>query len=216
MKNRSLVIGLIAMVIAGLTALWLYPKSTQNDGPVAKPGPSTSNHAVRDSPTFGTMMSRVVVVEWFDPECEGCRAVHPGFEKIISDYSNRVHFVLRYMPFHKNSLYAAAVLEEARELGKFKEALDILFEKQPEWGSHGAPRPDLIPVYLEKLGIPKEKLERSYVIQKHGAKIKRDEDDGLKAGVTATPTFFINGQPLAELGDRQLRAAIDRALSLAK
>ena len=214
MKTRTLVVGSIALVIGVVVALLYYSQSSQKDVPLGKQGP-TSNFAVGNSPTFGNMMSRVVVVEWFDPECEGCRAIHPVFEKIIADYSSRVHFVLRYMPFHGNSLYAASVLEEARELGKFKEALDILFEKQPEWASHRAPRPDLIPTYLEKLGIPKEKLERSYVIQKHGATIKRDEDEGLKAGVRATPTFFVNGQPLSELGERPLRAAIDRALSQA-
>ena len=216
MKARTWVVGSIALVIGAVVAFFYFSQPSQKEAPAAQQGPSTSNFAVKNSPAFGNMMSRVVVVEWFDPECEGCRAVHPGFEKIISDYSSRVYFVLRYMPFHSNSMYAASVLEEARELGKFKEALDIIFEKQPEWGSHHAPRPDLIPSYLEKLGIPKEKLERSYVIQKHGAKIKLDEEDGLKAGVRATPTFFVNGQPLPELGDKQLRAAIDRALSQTK
>ena len=216
MKARVWVVGSIALVIGAVVALLYYSQSSEKDVPVGKQSPSTSSFAVGQSPAFGNMMSRVVVVEWFDPECEGCRAIHPIFEKIISDYSDQVHFVLRYMPFHKNSLYAASVLEEARELGKFKEALDILFEKQPEWASHRAPRPDLIPTYLEKLGIPKEKLERSYVTQKHGAKIKRDEDEGLKAGVRATPTFFVNGQQLPELGDQPLRAAINRALSQGK
>ena len=116
------------------------------------------------------------------------------------------------MPFHKNSLYAAAVLEEAWELGKFKEALSIMFQRQPEWARHGAPRPDLIPVLLEPLGIPKEKLERTYVIQKHSAKITLDEEDRLKVGVRATPTFFVNGELLSELGDEPLRAAINKAL----
>jgi hypothetical protein len=52
----------------------------------------------------------------------------------VANYADRPLFVVRYMPSHKNSLYAAAVLEEARQQGKFNEALDILFEKQPEWG----------------------------------------------------------------------------------
>jgi protein-disulfide isomerase len=97
-------------------------------------------------------------------------------------------------------------------MGKFKEALEILFEKQPEWGSHRDPRPDLIPSYLVPLGIPKEKLERSYVIQKHGAKIKRDEDDGVSAGVGGTPTLFVNGQKVSVLSEEALRKAIDTAL----
>lgn len=225
MKYKVLFIGCIAIAIAGLIGLALYARSVPNavpvekqrpvskERPVQKQAPDTSTFVRFHSPAFGNRSSKVLVVEWFDPECEGCRAIHPAFEKIVFDYSDRVHFVLRYMPFHKNSLYAAAVLEEARELGKFKEALNILFQKQPEWARHGAPRPELIPIYLERLGIPKEKLERSYVIEKHGAKIKVDEDDGLRAGVRATPTFFVNGEPLSELGEDPLRAAINKALS---
>lgn len=222
------VIGAIAAAIVGLTALAYYTNATsrtvpvQNETTAQKATPVKAPSADRSilvrwhSPSFGNKSAGVTVVEWFDPECEGCRAVHPAFEKIMFDYSDRVHFVLRYMPFHKNSLYAASVLEEARELGKFKEALTILFQRQPEWARHGAPRPDLIPAFLEKLGIPKEKLERTYVIQKHAAKIKLDEEDGLKVGVRATPTFFVNGEILSELGEEQLRAAINKALTQTK
>lgn len=228
MNYKALVIGLFAVAIVGLIALSLYASSSSKNIPVQKesqspkatpakaPSADRSNLVRWHSPSFGNKSARVTVVEWFDPECEGCRAIHPAFEKIVSDYADRVHFVLRYMPFHKNSLYAASVLEEARELGKFKEALNLVFQTQPEWARHGAPRPDLIPAYLEKLGIPKEKLERTYVIQKHGAKIKLDEDDGLKAGVRATPTFFVNGELLSELGEEQLRAAINKALRQAR
>ena len=224
MKYKALFIGAFALVIVGLIALGLYASSSSKNIPalkesqVPKATPSRALNADKSnlvrwhSPSFGNKAARVTVVEWFDPECEGCRAVHPSFEKIVSDYADRVHFVLRYMPFHKNSLYAAAVLEEARELGKFKEALSIMFQRQPEWARHGAPRPELIPVLLEPLGIPKEKLERTYVIQKHSAKITLDEEDGLKVGVRATPTFFVNGELLSELGDEPLRAAINKAL----
>ena len=212
----------VVAAVAGVMALGAYltPSSKktpeQTKGPALKERAPASNLVRWHSPAFGNKLSPVLVVEWFDPECEGCRAIHPSFEKIMSDYSDRVHFVLRYMPFHTNSLYAAAVLEEARELGRFKEALNILFARQPEWASHGRPRPDLIPTYLSTLGIPSEKLERSYVIGKHAGKIKLDEEDGLKVGVRATPTFFVNGEPLAELGEEQLRAAINRALRHAK
>ncbi len=222
MNTKAVVIGSCVAAIAALIALSLYLKpaangvSAQRQSPVQgaaqKKSADTSRFVRWHSPAFGNRSSRVTVVEWFDPECEGCRAIHPAFSKIMSEYSDRVHFVLRYMPFHSNSLYVSAVLEETRELGKFKEALDIIFEKQPEWASHRAPRPDLIPTYLAKLGIPQEKLERSYVIQKHGAKIKMDEDDGLNVGVRSTPTFFVNGQPLAELGEEPLRDAINKAL----
>ncbi len=218
--NKKIVFGLIAAALVSLIAVGIYTMSAPNNVEVQKPGvaqeQNTSNFVRFHSQSFGNKSSRVMVVEWFDPECEACRAFHPVFAKIITDYSARVHFVLRYMPFHSNSLYAASVLEEARESGKFDEALSILLEKQPEWGSHHAPRPDLIPAYLEKLGIPKEKLERAYVIQKHGAKIKQDEDDGLKVGVRGTPAFFVNGQQVSELGEVSLRSAINRVLDQVK
>ena len=223
-KNKTVVIGAIVAAILALSTLLFFSMSSTSDAPAQKhtalqkqalgqtQSADHSNFVRFHSPRFGNTSSRVTVVEWLDPECEGCRAIHPSFERIMSEYSNQVQFVIRYMPFHRNSMYAATALEEARELGKFKEALDLIFEKQPEWGSHRAPRPDLIPVYLSQLGIPKEKLESAYLLQKHGAKIRLDEEDGLKVGVRATPSFFVNGQPLAELGEQQLRAAIVKAL----
>ena len=218
MKRLTIVIAVLAIAIG--VGFGLLSPPAENPKPIAKQSPAPSKQGASpfalvpgQSPSYGNMMARVIVHEWLDPECEGCRAMHPVFEKVVTDYSDRVHFVLRYMPLHKNSLYASAVLEEARELGKFKEALDILCEKQPEWGSHRDPRPELIPTYLEPLGIPKEKLERSYVVQKHGAKIKRDEDDGVRAGVGGTPSFFVNGQKVPTLSEEALRRAIDAALA---
>jgi protein-disulfide isomerase len=218
MKRLTIVITILAIAIGVGLGLWSPP--AESPKPVAKQSPAPSAQGANpfafvpgQSPSFGNMMAKVVVTEWLDPECEGCRAMHSILTKIMADYSDRVHFVLRYMPLHKNSLYASAVLEEARELGKFNEALEILFEKQPEWEDHRDPRPELIPAYLHSLGIPKEKLERSYVIQKHSAKIKRDEDDGIKAGVGGTPTFFVNGQKVAVLSDEALRRAVDAALA---
>lgn len=214
MKSRALVLGVTAVAFAVGVILWFSLSQTKEParGEASSAAPAQSIRPGQH-PTFGNMMARVTVVEWLDPECEGCRAMHPLFKKIVADYGPRVHFVIRYMPFHGNSLYAASALEEARELGKFSEALDILFEKQPEWASHRSPRPDLIPTYLAGVGIPAERLQPAFVIQKHGSKIKRDEEDGLKAGVRGTPTFFVNGRQLAELGEKPLRDAIDKALS---
>jgi len=215
--KRTLVIIAIVAIAAGL-GFGLWPRTAESPQQVAQsPTPATPTatpfaFVPGESPSYGNMMARVVVHEWLDPECEGCRVMHPFFKEVVAEYSNRVHFVVRYMPLHKNSLYASAALEEARELGKFNEALDILFEKQPEWGSHRNPKPELIPAYLEPLGIPRQKLDRSYVIQKHGAKIKRDEDDGVRAGVTGTPSFFVNGRKVQTLSEEALRSAIEAAL----
>jgi protein-disulfide isomerase len=217
MKNKIFVLSAVAIGILAFVVLGFLNPVKPKPEPLAPVAADLSSHFVRvHSPSFGNSLSKVTVVQWFDPECESCRAIHPDVTKIVSDYSERVHFVLRYMPYHGGSMFAASALEEARELGKFDEALNLLFEKQPEWGDHHAPRPELIPTYLATLGISKDKLDRDYLLKKHSEKIRIDEADGKIVGLTGTPTFFVNGQMVAQLGDRPLREAIDAALNGAK
>ena len=215
MKNKTFVVGAIGAVVLAFFGLKFFNQPTPPTEATLSAAPS--EYFVRPhSPSLGNSLARVTVVEWFDPECESCRAIHPVVKQIVSDYGNTVHFVLRYMPYHPGSMFAASAIEEARELGKFEEALDLLFEKQPEWGDHHQPRPELIPTYLTALGIPKDRLGMEYLLKKHGDKIRIDEADGKMVGVQATPTFFVNGQIVDELGDKPLRTAIDAALKNSK
>jgi protein-disulfide isomerase len=227
MKNKWFVFGVVGFAIALFAVFWLQ----RAEQPAVSVGSTTqvetaaveskaddlSSAFIRPhSPRFGNSMGRVTVVEWLDPECEACRAMHPIVKGIISDYGDRVLFVIRYMPYHQGSMFAASALEEAREFGKFEEALSILFDKQPEWGNHQRPRPDLIPAYLIKLGIPADRLDREKVIAKHSEKIRLDQEDGNRVGIQGTPSFFVNEKPLKGLGDDQLRAAIEQELALGK
>lgn len=165
------------------------------------------------SPTKGEQNAPVTIVEFLDPECEACRAMHPIIKQLMSEFQGKVRLVIRYMPLHKNSMYAASVLEEAREQGKFEEALDILFENQPAWANHQAPRPDLIPMFLEQLGISKESLKPEVVIPKHTAKIEIDKADGFSIGANRTPTFFVNGIMLEQIGYTPIKVAIEEVLA---
>ncbi len=213
MKNKIFVVAVALVAILAFAFFSFYSKPKEQVAAPEVVTTSAESFVRAHSPSFGNTMGRVTVVEWFDPECESCRIVHPIFKKIVDRYKDRVHFVLRYMPYHQGSMYAASALEEAREFGKFDQALDILFEKQPEWGNHHDPKPELIVTYLAALGIPKENLEREAVIKKHGDKIKIDEADGNRVGVRGTPTFFVNGQMVQELGEEPLIGAIEAALS---
>lgn len=164
------------------------------------------------SPVLGDRSAPVTMVEFLDPECEACRASFPAVKELLSQFQGKVKLVIRYMPFHANSAYAAAVLEEARETGKFEAALGLLFQMQPEWGSHHAPRPDLIPGYLEQIGIEQAALDKTKVLQEHGEKIRKDYEDGKKLEVKATPTFFVNGVKVQGISKQELSAAIEKAL----
>jgi protein-disulfide isomerase len=42
--------------------------------------------------------------------------------------------------------------------------------------------------------------------------VRRDFEDGVKAGIYGTPTFFIDGSPLVAPSPEELGDAVDRAL----
>lgn len=224
MKNGVFVFGSLLVAVVAFASFYLLkqpekePSAGQPTAVVAESdrsmAPDLAEHFVRPhSHRIGNSMANVTVVEWFDPECESCRAVHPVFKQIISEYQDRVLFVFRYMPYHQGSTFAAAALEEAKEFGKFPEALNLLYEHQPVWGSHHAPRSDLILSYLTPLGIPPERLEKEYLITRHLKVIETDKADGEKVGVTGTPTFFVNQIQIRGLDEETLRAAIETALA---
>lgn len=211
MKNKIFVLVLLVLGIGAFLLIKNRPSDTAAV-PTVMPASGMDKFLKPHSPAVGNTMGRAMVVEWFDPACEACRAMHPIFKKIIAEYEDRVHFVMRYMPYHENSLYASAALAQAQQDGKFEAALDILFENQPQWADHVAPKPELIAEYLTKLGIPKDKLDQESAIRAHGEKVRMDQADGEAVGVRGTPSFFVNGHPVADLGEGPLRAAIEAAL----
>ncbi|MEZ4271233.1 MAG: thioredoxin domain-containing protein [Myxococcota bacterium] len=165
------------------------------------------------SRSLGPTDAKVTIVEFLDPECEACRAMYPIVKRLLAQYEGRVRLVVRYMPFHPNSVYAAGVLEAAGEQGRYWEMLETLFQYQPQWGSHHAPRPDLIPSYAEQIGLDMQALETAVNAGAHKGLVEIDAADGRALGVTATPAFFVNGRPLGRLGYEPLRALIDEELS---
>lgn len=225
MRKDVLIMGAIvlAVVVIAYFGAGYYRTSVQQERkPVANTATTApAGQLIReDSPTMGPADAKVTLVEFYDPECESCAAFGPTVKKIYSDYGGKVRLVMRYMPLHKNSMTAATFIEAAGEQGKYWEAQELLFKKQPEWGEkHGAPPdPNAPPInvlfdkYAKELGLDMEKAKASINARKFEEKIKRDQKDGQGLGVRRTPTFFVNGRELARFGEADLRALIDEEL----
>lgn len=212
-KNRIFVIctAVLVLLIFGLSAWWTG--KSEKSSTLAEPAIDHASLVRPHSPVKGNLDAKVTIVEFLDPECEACRAMHPIVKRLMTEYGDNVRLVIRYMPLHGNSKLAAVALEEAREQGKYDDALDILFERQPEWADHGHPRADLIPVLLAEVGIDKSTLEFSQLLSKHGSKVEMDQLDGQKLGVRLTPTFFVNGEMLNEIGYEPVKQAIEKHLN---
>jgi len=176
--------------------------------------PFDSSLLVRgDSPTLGPLLARVTLVKFLDPECESCRRMHPITKRVLREYDGHVRLVIRYLPLHLNSKYAATVLEAAGEQRRYWEMLDVLFEYQPQWGDQQTPEPPLILDLAARIGLDLKTLQRSVQNPAHAKKIRRDEEDAKKLRVMGTPTFFVNGTRLQNLGYEPLKAAIEQELA---
>jgi protein-disulfide isomerase len=175
---------------------------------------STDGFLVReDSPTRGRADAPVTLVEFLDPECEACRAFHPLTKQILADYGDQVRLVVRYVPGHANSTLAVLALEAAREQSEdgYWALLDLLYERQPEWGESQDPQTQAFLGAAADVGLDTAAIEAAMVAG-DTTMLDRDLADARKAGINGTPTFFVNGVMLAASTPEGLRAAIDAAL----
>lgn len=192
---------------------WRSQKKKREAEVAAQPPPNPAVLVRPHSRSLGPTNAKVTVVEFFDPECETCRAIHPAVKRLMAQYKDHVRLVLRYMPLHGNSVYAASALEAAGEQGRYWEMLEALFEQQPRWGDHHAPKPELIPEIAAQVGLDMSAFNRTVNSTGHKALIDTDRKDGLSLGVTGTPTFFVNGKMLERLDYSELKAMIDKELT---
>ena len=165
-----------------------------------------------DSPVYGPADAKVTLVEFLDPECEACRAIHPVVNDLKTKYKDRFRLVVRYMPLHSNSILAASAAEAAGAQGRYWEYLDVLYRTQSEWGEKQTPQRERFLEYARVLNLDLAAFEKAIDDPKWAAKVERDRVDGVTSGVKGTPTFFLDGKllELKALGD--LEAAMKTAL----
>ncbi|QLQ10100.1 MAG: thioredoxin domain-containing protein [Nocardioidaceae bacterium] len=211
----------VSLLIAGIFAVvlgWLLAAAGRDDEPDAPPGSSAANERIvrEDSHVLGEEgSSEVVLVEFLDFECEGCRAAYPIVEGLREEYAGQVTFVARYFPLpgHFNAERAARAVESAARQGEFEAMYQRMFETQAQWGEQQTPADDLFRQYAVDLGLDMEQYDSDYASKEVADRVQRDVDDGLALGVQGTPTFFLNGERFEPSSVQDFNTAIDAALA---
>jgi protein-disulfide isomerase len=161
--------------------------------------------AVADNFSYGPKDAKVTVVEFFDPECESCAQISPYIKGEMKHYEGKVRWIFRYMAYHPNSRKAIQILEASRNQNLYLEATGLLFERQHEWGAkHDGSAPtskekELLNIILSLPGINIKQLQEDMKNPAIEKLIEQDKKDGTLAGVTGTPTLFVNGKIISPL-----------------
>ena len=139
---------------------------------------------------YGNEDTSITLVEYGDYECPYCGAAYPIVKRIQKHFGKRIRFVFRNFPLiesHPHAGIAAITAEFASTHNKYWEMHDILYENQ-----ENLELPDLLS-YAESLSLPQKELKNAIEKEMYSEKIKNDFMGGVRSGVNATPTFYING-----------------------
>jgi len=166
--------------------------------PVSKPA------AAQNSPAEGLtrpnvkVSSPVLLEEYGDYQCPPCGILYPELKKIEKEYGEQVRFVFHHFPLvkiHKNALAAAHAAEAARLQGKFTQMHDLLYTNQSAWKDLEDPRTTFI-AYANSLGLNVDRFRTDMESTRVDQVVAADLQRGQAAGVTGTPTVFIEGYML--------------------
>lgn len=200
MSQETKVIIAIGIATVGILAgaVYFFGQSSSTNTLSSSTTVADQNILVReDSNKIGSPSAKVTLVEFADYQCPACAAAHPIIKKITDEYKDRILFVYRDFPLpqHTNAVPAAKAAEASGAQGKYWEMYDLLYKNQSQWeGSKNST--EIFSGYAKDLGLDADKFEKDSQSDGFADKIQRDKNDGRNLGVSATPTFFLNGQKL--------------------
>lgn len=144
---------------------------------------------------YGQENGVVTVTEYADFQCPGCGSFYPLVKQIKEDFKDQVRFEFKHFPLvtiHPNAVAAHRASEAASRQGKFWEMHDLLFEQQNTWNTVSSPA-DIFRGYAEQLGLNMDQYDMDVNSADVLSTINADTAKGKSAGVSGTPSFFIDG-----------------------
>jgi protein-disulfide isomerase len=133
----------------------------------------------------------IELVEYGDYQCPHCGRAYPIVKKMQAQLGDKMKLIFRNFPLaniHPDAVMAAVATEAAALQDKYWEMHDIIFENQEE-----LERDSLI-AYANELGLDIKQFEKDLDNPELTEKVEAEFESGIRSGVNATPTFFINGE----------------------
>ena len=168
--------------------------------------------SLEGSPTHGPADAAVTVVEFSDYLCPACRQAHEITKEIKDRYAGKIRWVFKDFPLpaHEGADFLAAAARCADDQGKFREYQDKLFAAEEP------PNTDQLKAFAEELNLNLDDFTQCLEKEAHLSEVESDVEEAKETGISATPTFLINGrmhtgapsvEELSEIIDEELERA---------
>jgi len=148
-------------------------------------------------PLLGKSGAKVTIIEFADFRCPFCEKYYTDTaSQIIKDYvdTGKAKYAFRNYAFlGPPSVVAANAVECANEQGQFWKMHEYLYKNQPSESDTSMYTTDNLTKIAGQLGMNTNKFNSCLSANKYDKDVSTDLADGQKAGVTGTPTIFING-----------------------
>ena len=158
----------------------------------------------------GASLGGVTLLMYGDYECPYTRAAYRNVQRLERRLSSRLRFVFRHFPLveiHPHAQGAAEAAEAAAAQGSFWVLHDLMFRRQQALGAGD------LRSYAEEIGLRLERFDRELAARSHAARVERDRESGLAAGVEGTPTLFLGGRIHRDSYDARLLGPLIESLA---
>lgn len=182
---------LLRISIIGQQTQALYNLFGVGTGPALRIEEVVENVATEGRPYKGPADAPITIVEFSNFTCPACAMVQPTLKELLAVREGQVRLVFRHFPLgppHTDGFRAAVAAECAAQQGVFWEMHDTLFAHAEALSEN-----DLLG-YAAGLGLDEAAFAACLDSEDAEARIRKDIAAGQKYGVTATPTFFVNGR----------------------
>ncbi len=161
-----------------------------------------------DDPRLGPPDSPVVVVEFFDPNCPHCRALHPQLMLVLDQFADQVIFSFKPVALWEYSVPQIEALYLAYQQGRF---FDMLEAQYAHARSRGLSMEELVEL-ARKVGMDTEAFRKGLEKGLYRKKVQESRKRAMALGVRSVPTLLINGHVVRHTSESMQAACIARLI----
>ncbi|MCL6547590.1 MAG: DsbA family protein [Alicyclobacillus sp.] len=208
--------GTVLAVVAALAAVWVWHRD-RSERTIPKPAGEPFSYA--GHPMLGNPDAPVTVVEFMDYKCTLCKRWHDRtfarFKKDDIDTGKVKLYVFTFPVAGPDAILAAEAGYSVyhHNPSAFWAYYDAMYQAQRDESEVWATSSAIMGIIRQKVpGVDPRSVYADLKHQTYLHQVEMDQVAGLRAGVSSTPTFFVNGKMVpGGLREQVLQQAIEAA-----